>query len=343
MSARIGLLGSKGTTLDFLAAFEAETGHKITHLFTLSDQSASAGAVAYYSRDAILAAAGGLETHEIQSYTLSDEGDRAAFAAAELDVLFVIGWERLVPPAVLTSVKRGVYGMHGSPFGLPKGRGRSPLNWSILQGHGHFVTSLFRYSAGVDDGDILDSQVFSVTDRDDIGVLHLKNRLAMLKLAARHLPRILDGSAVHMPQPDEPPSFYPKRTPEDGGIHWSASTEVIDRLVRAVAPPYPGAFCPWRGGRLTIVSGQPFEKAMFPSGIEPGTILDVSPSMDMFVVKTGDGSYLVRSYEGERVGAGDRGQRLDSAGTQWTEEVLAARYGPGQTPDQWEVRPERKS
>ena len=342
MSARIGLLGSKGTTLDFLAAFEAETGHGITHLFTLSDQSASAGAVAFYSRDAILAAARGLETHEIRSYTLADKTDRAAFAAAKLDVLFVIGWERLVPPAVLTAVKYGAYGMHGSAYGLPRGRGRSPLNWSILQGHRHFVTSLFRYSAGVDDGDILDSQVFSITDRDDIGVLHLKNRIAMLKLAGRHLPRILHGSAVHVPQPDEPPSFYPKRTPDDGAIDWSRSTEEVDRLVRAVAPPYPGAFCGHRGGRIVIVSGQPFDPAMFASSAAPGTILDVSPSMNMFVVKTGDGSYLVRSHQGEAVTSADRGAILESSATRWTQELLAERYGPGQPPEQWEVRPERK-
>lgn len=341
MTPRIGLLGSKGTTLDFLAAFEAETGRRLTHLFTLSDASKAAGAVAFYSREALIAEARGLEVHEIRSYTLAAEADRSAFAAADLDVLFVIGWERLVPPDVLRTVRRGAYGMHGSPYGLPRGRGRSPLNWAILQGHRHFVTSLFRYSDGVDDGDVLDSQVFGIGERDDIGVLHLKNRVAMLKLAARHLSRILDGTAIHAPQPTEPPSFYPKRAPEDGGIDWNASSGAIDRLVRAVAPPYPGAFCGYAGARIVVTSGQPFETAMFPGGIAPGTILDVSPSMDMIVVKTGDGSYLVRTYDGGPLTVADRGKRLESMPTVWTEELLASRYGPGQPPEQWEVRPGR--
>jgi methionyl-tRNA formyltransferase len=339
MKPRIGLLGSKGTTLDFLSAFAAETGFAITHLFTLSPAAKASGGISFFSPDSLRAAAAAIPTHEIASYALSDAGDRAAFAAARLDILFVIGWERLLPDAVLGTIGRGAYGMHGSPFGLPRGRGRSPLNWAILQGHRHFVTSLFRYSSGVDDGDILDSQVFSIGDRDDIGILHLKNRLAMLRLAARHLPGILDGSAVHVPQPAEPPSYYPKRIPDDGGIDWSLPTEAIDRLVRAVAPPYPGAFCDYAGGRITIVSGQPFEAAMFPSSIEPGTILDVSPSMRMAVVKTGDGSFLVRNYEGPTLTAADRGKRLDSAGTVWTRELLEARYGPDQEPGHWEVRP----
>ena len=335
---KIGLLGSKGTTLDFLAGFEAETGHQITHLITLAEGKASSK-VSFYAADALKSAAEGRITHEARSYTLTAEEDRAFFSNAGLDVLFVLGWERLLPVDVLKMVRCGAYGMHGSPFGLPLGRGRSPMNWAILQGHVQFVTSLFRYSDGIDDGDIVGSKVFTISPRDDIGTLHLKIRLAMLKLAGLHLADILDGTAVHTVQPALTPTFYPKRTAEDGAIGWSASTQEIDRLVRAVAPPYPGAFTFLDGARLVIETARPFEAAFFPSTVPAGTILDVSPSMEAFVVKTGDGSLFVTRFSGAKISEIRRGDVLRSDAVKWTSELLSERYGPGQAPDAWEVRP----
>jgi methionyl-tRNA formyltransferase len=37
-------------------------------------------------------------------------------------------------------------------------------------------------------------------------------------------------------------SYFGARRPEDGRIDWSKSAREIHNLVRAVAPPYPGAF-----------------------------------------------------------------------------------------------------
>jgi methionyl-tRNA formyltransferase len=142
-----------------------------------------------------------------------------------------------------------------------------------------------------------------------------------------------------VPQPDEEPSFYPKRTPDDGALDWTQTTQAIDRLVRAVAPPYPGAFCELDGARLLVEAAQPFEGAFFESAIAPGTIVDVSPSMRMFVVKTGDGSLLVTRYSGAEVRPDDRGRMLTSRAAAWTESLLAERYGPEIPRRQWEVKP----
>lgn len=213
------------------------------------------------------------------------------------------------------------------------------MNWSLIQGHSHFITSLFRYTPGIDDGDVVGDMVFTITDRDDAGSLHLKNRLCMLRLAGRHLPDILSQAAVYRPQPNEEPSFYPKRVAEDGAINWKDTTQSIDRLVRAVAPPYPGAFTELDGRRLVIEAAHPFETAMFRSSIKPGTVVDVSPSMHRIVVKTGDGSLFVTRFSGVGVLEITRGAVLSSAPTEWTRELLATRYGPGQPEEQWEVRP----
>jgi methionyl-tRNA formyltransferase len=58
----------------------------------------------------------------------------------------------------------------------------------------------------------------------------------------RVLPPLLAGEAPHLPNDVAHGSYYGGRKPEDGRIDWSAPGERVYNLIRAVAPPYPGAF-----------------------------------------------------------------------------------------------------
>ena len=66
------------------------------------------------------------------------------------------GWQRLVPDKILKTLKYGGLGQHGSSEFLPKFRGRSPLNWSIIMGKRRLIWNLFVMTSGIDDGDIVD-------------------------------------------------------------------------------------------------------------------------------------------------------------------------------------------
>ena len=63
----------------------------------------------------------------------------------EFEIAVSMGWQRLIPKYVLDKFAYGVYGFHGNCGYLPFGRGRSPLNWSIIQGDTRFNLNLFRY------------------------------------------------------------------------------------------------------------------------------------------------------------------------------------------------------
>lgn len=336
---RIGLLGSKGSTLDFLVNFRAVTGFEISHLALLPSDNKAASKVSYHMADRLLDAATAQTVHLARSYGLTDPEDQAFFEQAKLDILFVVGWERLVPDAILGTLRCGAYGMHGSSYGLPRGRGRSPMNWAILQGHNHFTTSLFRYTPGVDDGDVVASQTFTIFPEDDIAALHTKNRVSMLRLASHSIAGILAGTIVHQPQSTEAATFYPKRVPEDGGIDWSRSSQEIIRLVRAVAPPYPGAFTAIGQRILRIAACQEFERSLFSSSIADGTIVDVSPSTGNFVVKTADGSVLVTSWGMDEPIELQLGTVLQSLARHWSLDELSSRYGPIPL-NAWEIQPE---
>ena len=58
----------------------------------------------------------------------------------------------------------------------------------------------------------------------------------------RSLPRLLDGTAELTVQDLSRGGYFRGRKTDDGRIDWSKGAREIHDLVRAVAPPYPGAF-----------------------------------------------------------------------------------------------------
>jgi UDP-4-amino-4-deoxy-L-arabinose formyltransferase/UDP-glucuronic acid dehydrogenase (UDP-4-keto-hexauronic acid decarboxylating) len=334
---KIAILGSKGTTLDLIAGLYGTAAWPIGAVVTLNATSAARNQVAFFRAADIAAccASTGIPCYQARSYGLTDAADQAFFARERFDLLCVLGWERLVPEAILRTLGKFACGMHGSAFGLPRGRGRSPMNWSIITGQNRFITSLFRYTPGMDDGDILGSRVFEINAHDTIETLHQKNRIAMLQVLTECLPRIASGETVLTPQPDGAPSYYPKRIPEDGLIDWTASTRAIHRLIRAVAPPYPGAFAHLDGRRLGILAAQPFDAGLFAANLAAGTIVDVSVAAASFVVKTVDGSLLVTEFDG--IAADDLrvGMRLEGSAPGGPD--FTTRYGKDMPRSQWEI------
>jgi methionyl-tRNA formyltransferase len=69
----------------------------------------------------------------------------------------------------------------------------------------------------------------------------------------RSLPRLIAGTAVLKPQDLALGSYYGGRRPEDGRIDWRKPAREVHNLVRAVAPPYPGAFTELGGKTLRIL------------------------------------------------------------------------------------------
>jgi len=312
--ARLGVAGAKTTTLETLESLLAD-GRRIDLLITLTPEQAERARVAGYTDLRPFAAAHGIEVHHPASYALSTDEDRAALPGFRLDCLLVIGWQRLVPEWFLETLTCGAYGMHGSAEPLPRGRGRSPMNWALAQGRRSFLTHLFRYDAGVDSGAVVARQRFDITPWDDCETLHFKNRMAMTRLLSAHLDAILDGSVATVPQPtDVEPTYLPKRTPEHGRILWTEhSMHTLHDHIRAQTRPFPGAFSHLEGDSepFHFWVGHPFDTHLTDLDAHPGTVVERFHD-DSFLVTTWDGSVLVRD-------AGCRSGRRPRIGERFTD------------------------
>ena len=167
------------------------------------------------------------------------------------DFIFSFYFRHMLPAALLATARRGAFNMHGSL--LPKYRGRVPVNWAIVNGERETGATLHEMVAKPDAGRIVDQMAVPILP-DDIALdVFRKVTVAAELVLHRSLPAILDGTARPREQDLAQGSYFGGRKPEDGRIDWSRSAGEIHNLVRAVAPPYPGAFTLLRGRSLRIL------------------------------------------------------------------------------------------
>ncbi len=323
---KIALLGCKGTTLDLLHTLSPHV--QFDYVITLPEDIARKNNVAFYQSRHILdyCRKKDIPSYMSSSYHLREESDLRFFRSSGIDLLLVIGWERLIPEEILRGLGKYACGMHGSPFGLPKGRGRSPLNWSLISDKKRFITYLFRYKPGIDDGDIIGFRAFDINAFDTITSLHQKNRIIMGELFLEYLPLMKENRESFFPQPPGMPTFYPKRTAKDGFIDWRQSTRDIYNLIRAVSFPYPSAFTFLDGKKITIHEARPFDSLLFHSRGKAGEILDVSIAAGNFVVKSKDGSIIVTRFDGIDIGEIRKGRILESSDMKQIMNDIRSRY-----------------
>ena len=159
---------------------------------------------------------------------------------AHTDFIFSFYYRRMLPAAVLERARRGAYNMHGSL--LPKYRGRAPVNWAVLHGETQTGATLHEMTAKPDAGRIVDQEPVLIGP-DELAVdVFRKVSIAAELVMRRSIGPLVSGKAVLAPQDLSKGSYFGGRKPEDGRIEWSRPAREIHNLVRAVAPPYPGAF-----------------------------------------------------------------------------------------------------
>jgi methionyl-tRNA formyltransferase len=179
-----------------------------------------------------------------QGLTVVEDPDAAAILSRVRkiapDFIFSLYYRRMLPPEVLAIARRGAFNMHGSL--LPKYRGRAPVNWAVLMGEAETGATLHEMVAKPDAGRIVDQERVPIGP-DDLAVEVMRNVTHAAEVVLkRSLPALLAGTAQLTPQDLARGSYFGGRRPEDGRIDWSKSAREIHNLVRAVAPPYPGAF-----------------------------------------------------------------------------------------------------
>lgn len=159
--------------------------------------------------------------------------------ALQPDFFFSFYYREMLKRELLEIPKSGALNMHGSL--LPKYRGRVPVNWAIIHGETETGATLHYMTEKPDNGDIVAQQAVPIMPDDTALQVFSKVTVAAEMALNDVLPALLAGNAPRLKQDLSKGGYFGGRKPEDGIIDWSQSARQIHNLVRAVAPPYPGA------------------------------------------------------------------------------------------------------
>jgi len=217
------------------------------------------------------------------------------------DLILSVFYRSLLPDGVLDAARIAALNLH--PSLLPAYRGRAPINWVLVNGEIETGVTLHHMTRRADAGDVVGQRAVVIDPRETALSLYLKIEEAGIEVLRDALPKVADGTAPRVSQDESRASKFGRRRPEDGRIDWSWPAERIDRLVRAVAPPWPGAFAEIDGRRVEIHAGEP-EEPFAASAPRPAP------------------GAVDRNGERIRIAAGDRFFRIDQA--IGLEEALAA-------------------
>jgi len=231
----------------------------------------------------------------------------ARVAALAPDFLFSFYYRRLLGTALLALPTRGALNMHGSL--LPKYRGRAPVNWAVLSGERETGATLHYMTTKPDGGDIVAQTAVPILPDDTAREVFDKVAVAAEMTLDRVLPALVKGNAPRAPQDLAGGSYFGGRRPEDGIIDWNRDATAIHNLVRAVAPPYPGA--------STAIGG-------VPARILRTRVADAGASASKAPALESDGGRLIARCGG---GGALEVLALEVAGAIVAPSDLAARFG----------------
>jgi methionyl-tRNA formyltransferase len=224
------------------------------------------------------------------------------------DFIFSFYYRKMLKTPLVRLAPRGALNMHGSL--LPKYRGRAPVNWAVLHGERETGATLHYMTEKPDNGDIVAQTAVPILPDDTAREVFDKVTVAAEMTLDRALPALLAGSAPRIKQDPALASYFGGRTPADGTIDWTRDAAAIHNLVRAVAPPYPGAFTTVAGVTARILATRVIDTA------SAGTL---APALELR-----DGRMVARC------GAGGTLQvlSLELEGVTTEADALTARFGP---------------
>jgi methionyl-tRNA formyltransferase len=175
----------------------------------------------------------------LQPARARDEPFIGELRALKPDLIVVVAYGHILPPAILEMPRHGCLNVHTSL--LPKFRGAAPIQWAIASGETETGVTVMKMDAGLDTGPIVSQRRTPILPTDDSATLH--DRLAQLgaELLAQTIPNFVAGKIRPQPQPAEGASHAPKIKKEDGHIDWNRPAGMIWNRLRAFTP-WPGAF-----------------------------------------------------------------------------------------------------
>lgn len=220
----------------------------------------------------------------------SQKAIKALILKYQPDCVVVSSYNQILPPSLIELST--FINVHYSP--LPQYRGRANVNWAIINDEPCAAISIHKISPGLDEGNILFQQLIPIRLDDNVGLIYDKLNEIQRQHLGETVVNAFNGYQGREQNHAEA-TYCCTRLPEDGEINWSSDTIRIDALIRALVPPFPGAYTYFQGKKLLIWQAQSVDYPPKYVGRIPGRVIGRSKTAGFVDVLTGDG--VLRIWE----------------------------------------------
>ncbi len=282
---RIIFMGTPDFAVPTLRALHA-AAHEVVCVYTQPPRPAGRGKKLQPSPVQAAAEGLGIEVRSPKSLKSAEEQER--FAALDADVAVVAAYGLILPQAILDAPEHGCLNVHASI--LPRWRGAAPIHRAVMAGDPVTGITIMQMEAGLDTGPML-ATVRTPIEHKTTGELTTE----LAELGAQLMVGTLRELKNHQPvaQNDDNATYAPKIDKAEARIDWSQDAEMIERLVRGLAP-FPGAWFELDGSgkkeRVKLLRAE-----LADASGAPGEVLD-----DQFTIACGKGA--IRPVKLQRAG-----------------------------------------
>ncbi|KAM9073174.1 mitochondrial 10-formyltetrahydrofolate dehydrogenase [Megaptera novaeangliae] len=240
-------------------------GHRVVGVFTVPDKDGKADPLA------LAAEKNGTPVFKfprwrVKGKTIKEVAEAYRSVGAELNVLPFC--TQFIPMDVIDSPKHGSIIYH--PSVLPRHRGASAINWTLIMGDKKAGFSVFWADDGLDTGPILLQRSCDVEPNDTVDALY--NRFLFpegIKAMVEAVQLIADGKAPRIPQSEEAATYEGIQKKENAEISWDQSAEALHNWIRG-HDKVPGAWTEINGQVVTF-----YGSSLLNSSIPPGEPLEI--------------------------------------------------------------------
>ena len=288
---RIVFMGTPEFSVPVLESLKA-AGHEIAAVVTQPDKPKGRGGQVLMTPVKEKALKLGIPVY--QPVKVRDPEFIEIFRQLSPQVCVVVAFGQILPKALLEIPPYGCVNIHASL--LPKYRGAAPIQWAVIDGEKESGVTTMLMDAGLDTGDMLESEKVTLSADETGDSLHDKLSAIGARLILSTLRKLEDGTAIRTPQSEEGTCYAHMLEKSMGEIDWSRDAVSIERLIRGLNS-WPSAYTHLNGKTLKIWKAAVLSED--PEGA-PGEI--IRSGKEELVVRTGKGclSLLEVQLEGKK-------------------------------------------
>lgn len=236
-------------------------GHEIVGVFTVPDKNGKADPLGLEAeKDGVPVFK--FTRWRARGQALPDVVAKYRALGAELNVLPFCS--QFIPMEVIGAPHHGSIIYH--PSLLPRHRGASAINWTLIHGDKKGGFTIFWADDGLDTGDLLLQKECEILPDDTVSTLY--NRFLFpegIKGMVQAVRLIAEGKAPRLPQPEKGATYEGIQKKETAKINWEQPAEAIHNWIRG-NDKVPGAWTEACGQKLTFFNSTLNTAGLVPEG-----------------------------------------------------------------------------